>query len=347
MPSYKRCESRTWPAGTGREALTAALKLIGYDEKTDAFDVQKATAPHIASAYLTAANQARTQSHQPELADRIMDQAVKVNPDSADAYLARGQYCLAVDQGEKGARDIEKAYKLKPDDADVLLAMAGLAETQKKNDRAVEFLKTGKAKYPDDPRFYQSLGSLAMQKEDYKAALDVVNEGLNAVPGHKGQGLLFFKADLQFLANDIPGVRETMEAMRKARFRSELIDFEDARIMLVQGKWNDASKSLQRLRSKLGDMGGLTSQMDVQLGSVMRGSARSTSRPKRMTSCCNKIQRTNVRSPASSGSPHSAARGQVRNSKIWKIASRRCSPSPKLSKTGPTSTSRWTSSPTK
>lgn len=253
-------------AGTGREALTAALKLIGYDEKTDAFDVQKATAPHIASAYLTAANQARSQSHQSELADRIMDQAVKVNPDSAEAYLARGQYCLAVDQGEKGARDIEKAYKLKPDDADVLLAMAGLAETQKKNDLAVEYLKTGKAKYPDDPRFYQSLGGLAMQKEDYKTALEVVNEGLNAVPGHKGQGLLFFKADLQFLANDIPGVRETMEAMRKARFRPELIDFEDARIMLVQGKWNDASKSLQRLRSKLGDMGGLTSQMDVQLG---------------------------------------------------------------------------------
>jgi tetratricopeptide (TPR) repeat protein len=253
-------------AGTGREALTAALKLVGYDEKTDAFDVQKASAPHVASGYLTAANLARSQSHQPELADRIMDQAVKVNPDSAEAYLARGQYCVTVDQGEKGARDIEKAYKLKPDDPNVLLAMAERAESEKKNDRAVEFLKTGKTKYPDDPRFYQALGSLAMQKEDFKAALEIVNEGLKAVPGQKGQGLLFFKADLQFLANDIPGVRDTMEAMRKARFRPELVDFEDARIMLVQGKWNDASKSLQRLRAKLGDMGGLTGQMDVQLG---------------------------------------------------------------------------------
>jgi cellulose synthase operon protein C len=251
--------------GSNAEALTSALKLIGYDEKTDSFDVKKAIAPNNASSYATAANLVRSQLHKPELADRIMDQSVKVNPDSADAILARGKYCLAYDQGEKGHRDFEKAYKLKPDNADVLLAIGGLALNDKKVDLASRYLNEGKKKYPDDPRFYQSLASLAMQDEKYDEALDIVNEGLKAVPGQKGQGLLLFKADLQFIQNNLADVKNTVEAMRQARFRPELIDFQEARILLAQGKWNDASNALKRLRPKLSDFGGLATQMDIQL----------------------------------------------------------------------------------
>src|SRR4029077_8896937 len=78
-------------------------------------------------------------------------------------------------------------------------------------------------------------------------------------------GLLLFKADLQFIQNNLTDVRETVEAMRKARFRPELIDFQEARIMLAQGKWNDASKALLRLRPKLADFGDLATSMDIQL----------------------------------------------------------------------------------
>jgi tetratricopeptide (TPR) repeat protein len=251
--------------GGNAEALSSALKLIGYDEKSDAFDVKKAIAPNNASSYSTAATLVRSQLHKPEVADRIMDQAVKANPDSAEAYLARGRYRVAFDQAEKGQRDIEKAYKLKPDDADVLLTIADRAKDDKKFDQAAQYLTTGNKKYPDDPRFYQALAGLSMQNEKYAEALEIVNQGLKAVPGQKGQGLLLFKADLQFLDNKIADVRDTMEAMRKSHFRTELIDFQDARILLAQGKWNDASKALLRLRPKLGDMGGLGTQMDIQL----------------------------------------------------------------------------------
>jgi cellulose synthase operon protein C len=252
-------------AGSNGEALNASLKLIGYDEKTDAFDAKKAIAPHNTSSYTTAATLVRSQLHKPDLADRIMDEVVKVNPDMAEAYLARGQYRVVFDQAEKGERDIEKAYKLKPEDADVLLAMAGRAQNDKKLDQATQFLTIGKQKYPDDARFYQALAGMAMQSEKFDEALQIVDEGLKAVPGQKGQGLLLFKADLQFLDNKISDVRDTMEAMRKAHFRPDLIDFIDARIMLSQGKWNDAAKALQRLRPKLAEFGGLGPQMDIQL----------------------------------------------------------------------------------
>jgi tetratricopeptide (TPR) repeat protein len=251
--------------GSNTEAMNSAFKLIGYDEKADAFDVKKAIAPNNASSYTTAATLARSQLHKPDVADQIMDQAIKVNPDSAEAFLARGRYRVVFDQAEKGQRDIEKAYKLKPDDADVLLAMADRAQNDKKLDQAAQYLTTGKKKYPDDPRFYQALAGMAMQNEKYDDALDIVNEGLKAVPGQKGQGLLLVKADLLFLDNKIADVKDTMEAMRKSHFRTELIDFQDARVLLAQGKWNDAAKALLRLRPKLGDLGGLGPQMDIQL----------------------------------------------------------------------------------
>ena len=64
--------------------------------------------------------------------------------------------------------------------------------------------------------------------------------------------------------------------------------------MLVQGKWNEASKSLQRLRSKLGDMGGLTAQMDVQLGVCYERLGEVDQAPGRVQlSACNKIRRIN------------------------------------------------------
>ncbi len=233
-------------------ALAKSQRLIGYDEKTDKFDAQQALAPHDASVYASCAALLRSVQDKPELADRVMDQMIKENPKLPAAYLQRGQYYVNVGEPDRGQRDIDKAYQLAPKDADVLLNMAARAEINKRTDRARELMEAGKKEHPKDSRFYQGLAGFEMKEQKYGEALKFVDEGLKAVPANEAQNLLFYKAELQFMENDIPGVRRTEVEMRKAGFGEVLIEWLEARILLSQNKWYEASQALSELQPKMG-----------------------------------------------------------------------------------------------
>ena len=71
-------------------------------------------APHNASVYGNLAGMLRGFQDNSELADEVMSQLIKENPDSAAAYLQRGQYLISSGEPDRGQRDIDKAYKLAP-----------------------------------------------------------------------------------------------------------------------------------------------------------------------------------------------------------------------------------------
>jgi tetratricopeptide (TPR) repeat protein len=247
-------------------ALVRCKRLIGYDDKTDTFDAKKAIAPHEPIAYTNCAALLRSVQNKPELADRVMDQLVKENPELPAAYLQRGQYYTSMGEQSRGRRDFDKAYQLAPKDADVLLSMAAQAEANKRTDRAREFLNTGLKEHPKDARFYQGLAGLEMSDKKYKEALAYIADGLKHVPDDEAQNLLFYKAELQFMAQDLPAVRLTKEEMRKAGFREEFLRWIDARILLSQNKWYEASQILAELQSQLGSSGPYADQLGMQLG---------------------------------------------------------------------------------
>ena len=60
----------------------------------------------------------------------LIKQMIKLNPDKAAAFLARGNYWIAAKEEERGKEDIEQAYKLDPKNADVLLVMADQAKAE-------------------------------------------------------------------------------------------------------------------------------------------------------------------------------------------------------------------------
>jgi tetratricopeptide (TPR) repeat protein len=247
-------------------AIEKCKKLVGYDDKTETFDEKKAAAPHNASAYSNFAALLRSVQNKPELADEVMDQLVKVNPELPAAYLQRGQYYVNFNEADRGQRDFDKAYKLAPEDADVLLTMAARAESKERPEEAEKFLQTGLKKHPEDPRFYQGLAGLEMRDMKYKEALAIIDQGLKKVPADEGQNLLFYKAELQFLANDMDAVRRTAEEMQKAGFRKEFVDWMEARILLTQGKWYEASQALLALQPVFGEAGMYADQLGNQLG---------------------------------------------------------------------------------
>ncbi len=247
-------------------ALAKAKKIIGYDDKTDTFDAKKAIGPHEPTAYANCAAMLRSVQDKPELAVRVMDQLVKENPELPAAYLQRGQYYISTGEPTRGQRDISKAYQLAPKDADVLLSMATSAETSERYDRAREYLEAGKKEHPDDSRFYQGLAGLEMKDQKYEEALAIIADGLKAVPAEQTQNLLFYKAELQLMNSDLSGVRLTGEEMRKSGFSNDFVRWINARILLAQNKWYEASQELAELQTKFGEDGPYSDTLAMQLG---------------------------------------------------------------------------------
>ncbi len=254
-------------SGNYDDAVKYSYKLIGYDPPSDSFDVEKATAPHDAQVYTNLAVILRTRQDKPELAERVMEQLIDVNPESAEAHLARGLYYMGSDDNSAARSDIEKAYDLNPEDAGVLLAIADLVSDDEQYDKAIAYLAAGKKLHPKDARFYQATASTYIDQEQYDEALAEVDAGLEAIKGPQGNLLLLFKADLQFQAGDIKGIRQTIEDMTRAGFRPEYLDWYDARVLLAENKWFEASRELNRLRPKVNTgFGTLPHQIDNLLG---------------------------------------------------------------------------------
>jgi tetratricopeptide (TPR) repeat protein len=248
------------------EAAKYSYQLIGYDPKTDKFDAKKATAANEPQVYSTLANIVRTKYSKPELAERIVDQMVDVNPKSAEAYLQRGRLRTAWGNEEGARADAAKAYELKPEDTDALLFAADVAAREEQFDKANEYIEKAKKLHPNEVRLYQAAAALAMKqyaaapaaekKKHYDTALAQIEEGIKKVSGSKALDLLFFKVELQIPVQDIKGARQTIEQLQQVRnLRPEVIDYFDGKILLAEQKWFQAMEALNRLRSTISEFG--------------------------------------------------------------------------------------------
>ena len=95
------------------------------------------------------------------MADRVVEQMVAVNPDTARAYLAQAEFLAAYQSRDKARPAIEKALELAPDDDEVLLHAAELYLGADELDKAEPLVQKGLAKYPKDSRFYRAAVMLA------------------------------------------------------------------------------------------------------------------------------------------------------------------------------------------
>lgn len=257
---YSRCLF----LASNRDAESFAFRLIGYDRTNDTFDVDAAKAPHEPEVYRNLASRLRKEDDS-ELADRVMDQLIEVNPDDFKAHLTRSRYFLVTNEGERSEDDIRKAYELNSTDADVLISIAAVEKNSERYREANKHLEDGVTKYPKDPRFYQMLAEVAMREQDYESALSHVNRGIEAISTEGSLVLLAFKADLQIRELDIEGTMKTIEVMRERNFRPEYVEWIEARVMLIQSKWYEASIALEDVRQQMSDFPDIRLRVEVQL----------------------------------------------------------------------------------
>jgi tetratricopeptide (TPR) repeat protein len=254
-------------SGNLDDAVKYSYKLIGYDPKKDDFFVEKATAPHAADVYFNLAGILRGQEKKSQLAERVANQMVKINPTDAQAYVDRGR--LRAAWGDKnGARnDAQKAYQLKPDDSDVLLFATDVAAQDKDFDKARQYLTTAKKLHPKEARIYQRAASLEMQQGKFDKAMAELDEGVKAVGGSAAMNLMFVKARLQLESGDLKGAHQTVDDMQQVRkLLPEVSDYFDALFLVAENKWFEGAEALSKLRPRISGFGtDMATEVDFDL----------------------------------------------------------------------------------
>ncbi|MCF6275319.1 MAG: hypothetical protein L3J05_06115, partial [Robiginitomaculum sp.] len=108
-PELEVMRSECLFAANDSKAVDHAYKLIGYDAAKDAFDQEAGVAPEDPPVYRRLANVLRTDQHEQELADRVIDQMVKANNEDGTAYLLRAQYLESIGKKDEALEDVKKA----------------------------------------------------------------------------------------------------------------------------------------------------------------------------------------------------------------------------------------------
>lgn len=256
-------------AGSVDEAVRLSYKLVGYDPAAEEFDAEKATAAGDTELHSNLAFILRTKQDKPELADRVMDQLVAANPNSAEAHLARGRWLLSVDNADEGRAEIEEAYRLKPDDADVLLSIAEVSAKDEQYDKAAEYVGKGKELFPKDVRFYSMAAGIQMRQEQFEKAMEEINAGLEKVAANDKIHLMIYKTELQLGKRDFKGAEQSVGDMQRlsTNIRPEFVDYYKARIMVEQGEWPQAKTAFSKLRPRMAELGpGRVADVDFYLG---------------------------------------------------------------------------------
>ncbi len=257
-PELEVMRSECLFAANDSKAVDHAYKLIGYDAAKDAFDQEAGVAPEDPPVYRRLANVLRTDQHEQELADRVIDQMVKANNEDGTAYLLRAQYLESIGKKDEALEDVKKAYELSPEEPPIVVAAARMALQNENSDKARDLLLEGIRVNPENPSLYQTLAGVEVQLGNYDQAVERYEAGVAAVPAHKSQMLSFYKARLQIEQGRLDEAKTSLTAMREAEYMMPaFIDYLGARLAMSKNEWFKASKEFERLQgfmSKIPDM---------------------------------------------------------------------------------------------
>jgi tetratricopeptide (TPR) repeat protein len=196
-------------------------------------------------------------------ADQVMDELVAANPRSFRAFLERARYLQATEP-ERAADDLAVALRLAPDEADVLLTAAELERQQDNPDAARAHLRHGLKRHPQDIRFYLALAGEEERAGSREKAVDWLQQGLKELPGRSE--LLGPLANLLLQTDRLDEARQAVADLRRTGWSPPRVSYLEGRLLVKEGKWAEARRTLELIRPLLADSTELTLQTDLLLG---------------------------------------------------------------------------------
>ena len=249
--------------GQYEEAIDNVSSLIGFSEVADPqYDIRRARAPKMLKAYFLFATVHRERGRGQEdeqRADSAIEQMVKINPNSAQAFLIHGNYLRETntagsldsrrERRKRAKESLQKALEIDGEDIDVLLGNAGLARQEKNYSLALEFLERAQKISPEDEDIYVDQAITSRQNGNSEEAVAYLKKGLEALPENKTLTIELFNAHLA--AEKVDDARALLTVMQETDMAVEFIDLAEARLLMFENQWSLALGRFNELRPRM------------------------------------------------------------------------------------------------
>ena len=201
--------------------------------------------------------------------DRMLDQLVRVNRDSFQAYVLRARAKRMSGQFQDALRDARRAWQLAPDEIDTLLLAADLiteeGQTTVEDTFRIEDVETrlraAVAREPQNARLHHALAKLDIADGQPAAAVGRLRAGLQTDPANIDLRLLL--ADVLVNLRDFEGAQEEIAELARRNAPRPAIEFLQARLAMAQDDWLAARGQLELAAT--GGSGDLRFRVEVHL----------------------------------------------------------------------------------
>ena len=199
-----------------------------------------------------------------EAARQTLDEMIAANPKAYGAFLIRARFHLRHNDPADADKDLQTALQLAPDQPEVLLAAADRLVARGKADEAWTLLEGGVRNKPREAELYKAMADLKLRANDRAAAIDVLSRGLEKLS--ESVDLLTPQIDLRIDLNQLDEAAQQLKALRKRAPTSSLADFLQARLLIAQGRWPQATPLLVRCRKDIALTSPWSPRIDELLG---------------------------------------------------------------------------------
>lgn len=178
----------------------------------------------------------------------VLDDMIRHNPNSYQAYLAKANYFAAIGRTTAALKPYEKAYELAPESAEVLVKLIEYYRSQGEITKATELLETMASGSKTTPVCFQELAFLQIQQGQSNKALTTLEKGLSRFPESKL--LKIVKADFLVSVGKTKEAKAILAKMDESDSPG-VADCLRARLLMNDGKWFEALNLLLKVEPEL------------------------------------------------------------------------------------------------
>src|SRR5262249_26671686 len=182
------------------------------------------------------------ETDQQALAEKTLDEMVKANSDSFQAYLARSRYRQKHGRLARAAEDVDRAQKLAPKEVDVLLAVAEIYRAQKKDASARQALERAIELHPKEVSLYHMLALLELTGGQPRKAVDLLRKSAT-LPWSDQQ--LWTGANLYIDAKELGDAEQLIARLHEGSFSWRPVAYLEGRVLFGRERWLEASRKFE------------------------------------------------------------------------------------------------------
>jgi tetratricopeptide (TPR) repeat protein len=236
------------------EARKHLAAIVGFNEATTDFNEKPAAGANKVEAYISLAGLLSKRPADKRAVEKVLDQLVKVNYTAA-AYVPRGHYHLYTGKSDASDEDFNQAFEVDPNDAEAILAKAQVLAHKNKLEESLKTVEEGVQKHPKNESMYRALAHLQMQNKQYEEALENLNKGIEVAE----DDLLLLVDKAEFLLNMASAAQNNADRdsaldrskpviaeLRKLKINDALLQDFEGRQYLAKQEWQQAAKILSK-----------------------------------------------------------------------------------------------------